>query len=37
MVGDIIADRKFRQQTGTSAEDEAKAPSAEITADLADF
>ncbi|CAN0567064.1 unnamed protein product, partial [Ectocarpus sp. 12 AP-2014] len=26
-VRDIIADRKFRQQTGTSAEDEAKAPS----------
>eukprot|EP00752_Nemacystus_decipiens_P006413 g5777.t1 len=36
-VQEILADKKYRKQTGTSAEDEAKAPSLEITADLEDF
>lgn len=36
-IAQIIAEKKFHQTSGTTAEDEAKAPSAVLTDDLDDF
>ena len=36
-VAEILAEKKFRKASGTTAEDEAKAPSVEVPDDFDDF
>ena len=36
-VAEILAEKKFRKASGTTAEEEAKAPSVEVPDDFEDF